>query len=163
MAKRTPLDAVRPLPIFVECLPLPSACLALGKDSLCRVQVFAECQAFGKGLFAECHILSSAALGKAGLCRVPEIWHSAKIFALGKSRVSRSVGITCARSASSWSTRTGSVAAQDALLAAARSWPVGEEEKLPNCQLERRKYDCCYGGLRSSRFHLAARNISLSQ
>jgi len=65
-------------------------CQALGKDSLCRVQVFAECQALGKGLFAECHILPSAALGKAGLCRVPEIWHSAKIFALGKSRVSRS-------------------------------------------------------------------------
>ena len=62
---------------------LPSVCL-------CRVQVFAECQALGKGLFAECHILPSAALGKAGLYRVPEIWHSAKIFALGKSRVSRS-------------------------------------------------------------------------
>jgi len=51
------------------------------------VSAFAECQA----LFAECHILPSAALGKAGLCRVPEIWHSAKIFALGKSRFSRSV------------------------------------------------------------------------
>jgi hypothetical protein len=50
------------------------------------VQVFAECQALGKGLFAECHILSSAALSKAGLCRVLKIWHSAKIFALGKSR-----------------------------------------------------------------------------
>jgi hypothetical protein len=55
------------------------------------VQVFAECQALGKGLFVECHILPSAALDNAGLCRVPEIWHSAKIFALGKSRVSRSV------------------------------------------------------------------------
>ena len=66
-AKRTSLDAVRPLPIF------------------------AECQALGKGHFAECHILPSAALGEAGLCRVPEIWHSAKIFALDKSRFSRSM------------------------------------------------------------------------
>ena len=65
-------------------------CQAFGKDSLCRVQVFVECQALGKSLFAECHILSSAVLSKAGLCRVPEIWHSAKIFALGKSHVSRS-------------------------------------------------------------------------
>jgi len=52
---------------------------SLPSVSLCRVQVFAEC-----------HILPSATLGKASLCRVPEIWHSAKIFALGKSRVSRS-------------------------------------------------------------------------
>ena len=80
-AKRTPLDAVKPYQ------SLPSVCL-------CRVQVFAECQALGKGLFAECHILLSVALGKAGLCRVPEIWHSAKIFALGKSHVSRSVPYT---------------------------------------------------------------------
>jgi len=50
-------------------------------------------------VFAECHILPSAALDKAGLCRVPEIWHSVKIFALGKSRVSRSGSdpVMCAR------------------------------------------------------------------
>ena len=58
-AKRMPLDAVRPLPIFAKCLPLPSA------------------RHSAKTAFAECHILPSVALGKAGLCRVPEIWHSA--------------------------------------------------------------------------------------
>ena len=48
------------------------------------------------GLFAECHILSSAALGKAGLCRVLEIYYSAKIFTLGKSCFSRSDGMNAA-------------------------------------------------------------------
>ena len=61
---------------------LTSVCL------LCREQVL--------GLFAECHILPSAALGKAGLCRVLEIYYSAKIFTLGKSCFSRSDGMNAA-------------------------------------------------------------------
>jgi len=66
---RAPLCRV---PNFAECL-------ALGKVWLCRVPYFAECQTLGKALFAECQVSPSAALGKGGLCRVPDIWHSAKI------------------------------------------------------------------------------------
>jgi hypothetical protein len=51
---------------FAECLPLPSA------------------------TFAECFSLPSAALGKERLCRVPDIWHSANLFTLGKEAVSGS-------------------------------------------------------------------------
>ena len=63
---------------------------------LCRVSVFAECQALDKASFAEYHYLPSAALGKERLsrqrrlCRVPEIWHSANHIALGKGVVSSS-------------------------------------------------------------------------
>ena len=78
---RAPLCRV---PNFAECL-------ALGKVWLCRVPYFAECQTLGKDLFAECQVSPSAALGKGGLCRVPDIWHSAKIPALGKVPVSYSV------------------------------------------------------------------------
>ena len=48
----------------------------LGKDVFCRVFLFAEC------IFL--------ALGKHGLCRVPDKIHSAKTPALGKSSVSGS-------------------------------------------------------------------------
>jgi hypothetical protein len=61
---------------------------ALGKDSICQVSVFADCQALGTEVFAECFAFPSAALGKFGLCRVRNIWHSANSFALGKDRVS---------------------------------------------------------------------------
>ena len=60
------------------------------RQLLCRVPFFAECPALGKELFAECNSLPSAALGKEGLCRVPDFLHSAKQFALGKDPVSSS-------------------------------------------------------------------------
>jgi len=44
-AKRTPLDAIRPLPIFAECLPLLSAIFCRVRRS--AKQVFAECPKFG--------------------------------------------------------------------------------------------------------------------
>jgi hypothetical protein len=43
---------------------------------------------FGKAIFAECLTLPRAALGKEPLCRVPDIWHSAKHMTLGKDTVS---------------------------------------------------------------------------
>jgi hypothetical protein len=54
-AKRMPLDVIRPLPIFVDCLPLPisfAECRSLPSAIFCRVQrsakqVFAECPKFG--------------------------------------------------------------------------------------------------------------------
>jgi hypothetical protein len=52
----------------------------LGKEVLCRVL-----------FFAECFSVPSAALGKKGLCRVPNFFHSAKPIALGKGAVSNSV------------------------------------------------------------------------
>ena len=69
---------------------------------LCRVPMFAECQAVGKSMFAECFYmprarhsaksffaecfgLPCAALGKESLCRVPDILRSANYFALGKA------------------------------------------------------------------------------
>jgi len=69
-------------------VPNFTECLALGKVWLCRVPYFAEYQTLGKALFAECQVSLSAALGKGGLCQVPDIWHSAKILALGKVPVS---------------------------------------------------------------------------
>jgi hypothetical protein len=40
--------------------------------------------------FTVCFSLPSAALGKEALCRVPDILHSAKVWTLGKGRVSGS-------------------------------------------------------------------------
>jgi hypothetical protein len=51
---------------------------------------FAECRALGKAIFAECLTLPRAALGKKPLCRVPDIWHSAKHMTLDKDAVSGS-------------------------------------------------------------------------
>jgi hypothetical protein len=56
------------------------------------VSFFVECVALGKEPFAECFSLPSAALGKERLCQVPDIWHSAKHFALGKVALSGSDG-----------------------------------------------------------------------
>ena len=56
---------------YAECRDFAES-LALGKEVLCRVPVFAECPALGKELFAECNSLPSAALSKEGLCRVPD-------------------------------------------------------------------------------------------
>lgn len=91
--------------------PLPQAafaeCLALGKGWMYRVLIFAECMALGKEGFAECSSLPSVALGKIALYRVPAIWHSAKIFALGKGAVSGSVSVT--RIFNAWSTKIGAM------------------------------------------------------
>ena len=56
---------------YAECRDFAES-LALGKEVLCRVPVFAEFPALGKKIFAECNSLPSAALGKEGLCRVPD-------------------------------------------------------------------------------------------
>jgi len=74
---------------YAECIDFAES-LALGKEVLCRVPVFAECPALGKEIFAECNSLPSAALGKEDLCRVSDFWHSAKKFTLGKVSVSSS-------------------------------------------------------------------------
>jgi hypothetical protein len=80
--RMTPLIAWRS---FAECL-------TLGKV------FFAECFSLpsvwrsAKGDFTVCFSLPSVALGKESLCRVPDIWHSAKPRTLGKDRVSGSVG-----------------------------------------------------------------------
>ena len=46
--------------------------LALGKEVICRVPMFAECPALDKEIFAECNSLPSVALGKEDLCRVSD-------------------------------------------------------------------------------------------
>ena len=56
---------------YAECRDFAES-LALGKEVLCRVPVFAECPALGKEIFAECNSLPSAALGKEDLCRVSD-------------------------------------------------------------------------------------------
>jgi len=56
---------------YAECIDFAES-LALGKEVLCRVPVFAECPALGKEIFAECNSLPSAALGKEDLCRVSD-------------------------------------------------------------------------------------------
>ena len=89
-----------PQAAFAECPPLPSAWHSAKR-------AFTECytlpsafhsHALGKYEFAECSSLPSAALGKIALCRVPDIWHSAKSFALGKEAESGSVSHTMASS-----------------------------------------------------------------
>jgi hypothetical protein len=49
---------------------------------LCRASGFAERPTLGKEPFAEGFSLPSAALDKERLCRVPDIWHSAKLLCL---------------------------------------------------------------------------------
>ena len=60
------------------------------KKSFAESLFFTECPALSKALFAECNSLPSAALGKEGLCRVPDFLHSAKQFAFSKDSVSSS-------------------------------------------------------------------------
>ena len=55
---------------YAECRYFAES-LALDKEALSRVHFFVEYPALGKELFAECNSLPSAALGKEGLCRVP--------------------------------------------------------------------------------------------
>ena len=57
------------------------------KNSFVESLFFTECP-------AECNFSSSAALGKEGLCRVPDFLHSAKQFALSKDPVSGSDPLT---------------------------------------------------------------------
>jgi hypothetical protein len=74
------------------------------------VSSFAECSGLGKKFFAKCFYLPTArdsakdeftvcfplpsvALGKEDLCRVPDVWLSAKLWTLGKVLVSGSVWI----------------------------------------------------------------------
>jgi hypothetical protein len=73
---------------------------------LCRASGFAERPTLGKEPFAEGFSLPSAALDKERLCRVPDIWHSAKHFALGKVALSGSGRYAGTTSAVLFSERT---------------------------------------------------------